>query len=324
MPEPGGCRDRQRLRCAAPSAWVVAQPQVAHRDSPRWIVTGPRRPRVGTCFTEFLSPRAPDPSAQDRQDRNSLKRVQRRKQVAERLDLTLNTAAATVKRVTDLRVLFIGGTGTISAACERTGGATRAYSCTILNRGHILAAPATRGGQTPSTADMRDAALPCARHSVGRRFDVVVDFIAFTPEQVQPTSNCSRAAPASTCSSPRPRRTRSRRPGCPITESTPLRNPFWQYSRDKIACEELLVSAYRRARLPDHDRAPVAHLRPDAGAPHRGMDRPGPDAPRRARGRARRRELPVDAHPQPRLRQGVRRPARQPAGDRRQLPHHPR
>ena len=47
----------------------------------------------------------------------------------------------------------------------------------------------------------------------------------------------------------------------PITESTPLRNPFWQYSRDKIACEELLVARLPRARLPGDDRAPVAHLR---------------------------------------------------------------
>jgi nucleoside-diphosphate-sugar epimerase len=35
-----------------------------------------------------------------------------------------------------------------------------------------------------------------------------------------------------------------------VLESTPLRNPFWQYSRDKIACEDLLVRAYREEGLP--------------------------------------------------------------------------
>jgi nucleoside-diphosphate-sugar epimerase len=36
----------------------------------------------------------------------------------------------------------------------------------------------------------------------------------------------------------------------PVVESTPLRNPFWQYSRDKIACEELLRAAYRDKGFP--------------------------------------------------------------------------
>jgi nucleoside-diphosphate-sugar epimerase len=36
----------------------------------------------------------------------------------------------------------------------------------------------------------------------------------------------------------------------PITESTPLRNPFWQYSRDKIACEDLLTALYRDENFP--------------------------------------------------------------------------
>jgi nucleoside-diphosphate-sugar epimerase len=36
----------------------------------------------------------------------------------------------------------------------------------------------------------------------------------------------------------------------PVTESTPLRNPYWRYSRDKIACEEALTAAYREDGFP--------------------------------------------------------------------------
>ena len=49
-----------------------------------------------------------------------------------------------------------------------------------------------------------------------------------------------------------------------ITEETPLDNPFWQYSRDKIACEERLMQAYRERRLPGHHHPPIADLRPVA------------------------------------------------------------
>src|SRR5215211_357446 len=57
----------------------------------------------------------------------------------------------------------------------------------------------------------------------------------------------------------------------PVTESTPLRNPYWQYSRDKIACEDRLVRAYR-GRLPGSDRQAVTHLRPHLGTVPRRLD----------------------------------------------------
>ena len=69
----------------------------------------------------------------------------------------------------------------------------------------------------------------------------------------------------------------------PITESTPLRNPFWQYSRDKIACEDLLVGAYRE------DGFPVTIVRPshtydrDPRPVRRRVDGARPDAPRASR-----------------------------------------
>ena len=64
----------------------------------------------------------------------------------------------------------------------------------------------------------------------------------------RPTSTCSPAAPASTSSSARRRPTRRPPARLPVVESTPLRNPFWQYSRDKIACEDLLVARLPRRR----------------------------------------------------------------------------
>jgi nucleoside-diphosphate-sugar epimerase len=161
--------------------------------------------------------------------------------------LTLNTAAATVESVTNLRVLFIGGTGTISAAASELA-VQRGLQLTILNRGHTSLRPAPAGVKV-LTADMRDGAS--VRKALGRRrFDVVVDFIAFTPEHVQRdielfegrTGQYVFISSASVYQKPLAR--------LPITESTPLRNPYWQYAQDKIACEELLVSAYRQRGFP--------------------------------------------------------------------------
>jgi nucleoside-diphosphate-sugar epimerase len=81
-------------------------------------------------------------------------------------------------------------------------------------------------------------------------FDAVVDWLAFTPEHVRADLDLFRGrtgqyvfiSSASAYQTPPAR--------LPIVESTPLRNPFWQYSRDKIACEELLVAAYRDEDFP--------------------------------------------------------------------------
>ena len=124
---------------------------------------------------------------------------------------------------------------------------------TLLNRGQSRRAPAE--GVEVLTADIADADAVDAALA-GREFDVVADMIAFTPQQVQRdidrfegrTGQYIFISSASAYQKPVSR--------LPITESTPLRNPFWQYSRDKIACEELLTAAYR-------DRGfPVTTLRP--------------------------------------------------------------
>lgn len=148
--------------------------------------------------------------------------------------------------MTATRVLYIGGTGTISAACVRRSVA-RGHDVTVLNRGSARR-PLPEGVRT-ITADIHDDAAVSAAIG-GTDFDVVTQFLAFTPEHVRAdldrfAGRCGQYVFISSASAYQkpPQR-------LPITESTPLRNPFWQYSRDKIACEDLLVGAYRERGIP--------------------------------------------------------------------------
>jgi nucleoside-diphosphate-sugar epimerase len=80
-------------------------------------------------------------------------------------------------------------------------------------------------------------------------FDVVVDWIAFTPERRgRPALFRGRTAQYVFISSASAYQTPPSR--VPITESTPLDNPVWLYSRNKIACEECLMRAHREERFP--------------------------------------------------------------------------
>jgi len=147
----------------------------------------------------------------------------------------------------DLRVLFIGGSGIISAACSQLA-AERGIKLSVLNRGatHLRPLPPEA---TVLHGDIRDHLA--AREALGDlEFDAVVDWVAFTPEHVQAdielfhgrTGQYVFISSASAYQTPPAR--------VPVTESTPLRNPFWQYSRDKIAGEDLLVEAYRQTGFP--------------------------------------------------------------------------
>ncbi|MEY9211254.1 nucleoside-diphosphate-sugar epimerase [Thermobifida halotolerans] len=146
-----------------------------------------------------------------------------------------------------LRVLFIGGTGIISSACARHAVAA-GIDLTLVNRGNSSPRAVPEGVET-LRADVRDP--ESLRTALGRRtFDAVVDFVAFTPEHVQAdidvfegrTGQYVFIGSASAYQKPPAR--------LPITESTPLRNPYWPYSRDKIACEDLLTRAYRERGFP--------------------------------------------------------------------------
>jgi nucleoside-diphosphate-sugar epimerase len=146
-----------------------------------------------------------------------------------------------------LRVLFIGGSGVISSACAREAAATGIDLC-VLNRGQTTTRPLP-AGVTQLRADVRSRGS--VRDAIGDLdFDSVVDWIAFTTEHVQADIDTFRGrtgqyvfiSSASAYQTPPSR--------LPVTESTPLRNPFWQYSRDKIACEDMLVAEYRATGFP--------------------------------------------------------------------------
>ncbi len=149
--------------------------------------------------------------------------------------------------MTALRILFIGGTGIISSACAPRVLAA-GHALTVVNRGTTSIRPLPAGTEV-LRADVRDG--DALRAAIGERdFDVVVNFVAYTPEHVQSdvdlfagrTGQYVFISSASAYHKP-PRR-------LPVTESTPLHNPYWQYSRDKIACEETLLRAYREAGFP--------------------------------------------------------------------------
>lgn len=144
-------------------------------------------------------------------------------------------------------VLFLGGTGVISSACVARA-VTQGMDVTVLNRG------ATTTRTLPDGVEVvhGDARSPdSVRAALGARaFDVVADFVAFTPDHVASdvdlfdgrTGQFAFISSASAYQTPPSR--------LPVVESTPLRNPFWQYSRDKIACEDVLVAAYRERGFP--------------------------------------------------------------------------
>lgn len=146
-----------------------------------------------------------------------------------------------------LRVLFIGGTGTISSACVRLA-VERGIALTVLNRGATSARPLPDGVEVLH-ADVRDP--DSVRGALGDcEFDSVVDWVAFTTEHVATDVElfAGRTAQYVFVSSASAYQTPPER--LPVTESTPLRNPYWQYSRDKIACEDLLVREYRERGFP--------------------------------------------------------------------------
>lgn len=145
-----------------------------------------------------------------------------------------------------MRVLFIGGTGKISSACSQLA-VDRGIELYLLNRGQTTRpVPANLHN---INGDIRN--LSSARAALGDlTFDAVVNWIAFTPEHIATDLELFRGrtkqylfiSSASAYQKPIA--------ALPITESTLLANPYWKYSRDKIACEEMLVNEYRENGFP--------------------------------------------------------------------------
>jgi len=143
-----------------------------------------------------------------------------------------------------MKILFIGGTGIISTACTELAVA-RGLDVTLLNRSQRGAIPGTR----TITADVSVPGA-AAQALAGRSWDAVVDFIAFNPPDLEARLGLFRGragqyvfiSSASAYQKPLTHHL--------ITESTPLANPLWDYSRNKIACEERLIRAYREEGFP--------------------------------------------------------------------------
>ncbi|MDR2193641.1 MAG: SDR family oxidoreductase [Treponema sp.] len=150
-----------------------------------------------------------------------------------------------------MKALFIGGTGTISTAISKKL-LEQGWELYLLNRGNrnaLLSEYETSGKLIEIRCDINDEADAAAKLR-DLTFDVAADFIAFGPEQVERdfrllkdtikqylfiSSASAYQKPASDYR---------------ISEATPLANPFWEYSRNKIECEEFLLKMYREQGFP--------------------------------------------------------------------------
>lgn len=162
-----------------------------------------------------------------------------------------------------MRVLFVGGTGLISGACTDLA-VDRGIEVVHLNRGTRPDPPL---GVSTLHADVRDEAAALAALA-DRQFDAVVDFIAFRSDDIERDLRLFRDRTnqlvfvSSATVYEKPLRQ------WPVREDWPLANPWWEYARDKIACEERLTRASRDEGLPativrpshtyDHRSIPLA------------------------------------------------------------------
>lgn len=145
-----------------------------------------------------------------------------------------------------MKVLFIGGTGTISMAISRLL-LSQGHTLYLLNRGSRNTG--LSGDLIELKADINDEAAVAALIS-DLKFDVVADFITFVPEQLErdyrlfreKTKQFIYISSASAYQKPLS--------DYRINEGTPLANPYWEYSRNKIAGEEYLMKLYREEGFP--------------------------------------------------------------------------
>ncbi|MCR5074217.1 MAG: SDR family oxidoreductase [Ruminococcus sp.] len=145
-----------------------------------------------------------------------------------------------------MKILLVGGTGTISMAITKRL-AQQGHEVFLLNRG-------SRSAGLPDNVNLIKCDISDetgVRNAVsGMSFDAVGEFIGFVPEHTERdfrlfsgiTRQYIYISSASAYQKPPA--------DAVITESTPLANPYWQYSRDKIACEEYLMKMYRENGFP--------------------------------------------------------------------------
>lgn len=144
------------------------------------------------------------------------------------------------------RVLFIGGTGNISIAATRLL-AEQGVDLTVLNRGRSeVSLP---DGVSTIPADIRDRSS-CSDALRGAQFDVVVDWVAFTPEHIATDIALFGGAISQYLFISSATVYRKPSPFFPLVEEAPLGNAEWRYAREKIACEDLLHREHERSGFP--------------------------------------------------------------------------
>lgn len=144
-----------------------------------------------------------------------------------------------------MRVLFIGGTGFISAAVSRQA-AESGVELYLLNRGLRGATP---DGCHGLTADINrpEEARAALR---GLSFDAVVDWVAYAPDDIERDLSLFRGRVGQYVFISSAAAYQKPPASYLITEETPLENPFWDYARGKIACEERLKRAHAEEGFP--------------------------------------------------------------------------
>jgi nucleoside-diphosphate-sugar epimerase len=152
-----------------------------------------------------------------------------------------------LKQEAKMKALLIGGTGTISSGISKRV-VDLGWEVILLNRGNR--AERVCKGATVLNGDVNMEETEIARLIEGHLFDVVVDFIAFVPGQLErdyrlfagKTKQFIFISSASVYQKPLNYYR--------VDESTPLSNPLWEYAQNKIACEEYLLQQYRKAGFP--------------------------------------------------------------------------
>lgn len=152
-----------------------------------------------------------------------------------------------------MKALFIGGTGTISSAIVRRLSQDKAWEVWLINRGNRADTVPENVHQIVCDINDEDSVIKAIGNM---NFDVVGEFIGFTVDQVERdyrlfkdrTKQYIYISSASAYNKPAA--------SYVITEGTTLANPHWEYSRNKIACENYLMERYRE------DGFPVTIVRP--------------------------------------------------------------
>src|SRR5512143_687363 len=142
-----------------------------------------------------------------------------------------------------MRILFLGGTGNISTACVEHALA-RGHQVGVLTRGKRPSPAAVEAivGERDDPEALRRAA--------DGRWDAVADFLAYTPAQVESAISAFAGRTGQYVFVGTAAAYDKRAARLPITEDAPLANPFWEYARLKIACEEGVGRAHGHGRLP--------------------------------------------------------------------------